>query len=550
MKEAYMFRNRQAAIGSLASPGAPRALGIALAFGLTLATGLCASQAAAQSVLRVANSGEPDSLDPHQVSGNWEDRIVGDMFMGLTTEAADGTVIPGAAESWTISDDGLTYTFTLREHSWSDGEPVTADDFVFALRRILDPATAAEYAYLLFPIKNAEAINNGSQTDPQALGARAVDPQTLEITLEQPTSYFLQLLTHYTSFPIPKHKVEEVGDDWVKPGNIVGNGAYTVVEWVPNTLVRMEKSDTFWDADNVAIDEVVYYPTEERNTGTKQFRAGEVDVQYDFASEQIDFLKENLPEATHISPGLAAYYYWFNTKEPPFDDVRVRKALAMAVERDAITEKILRTGEIPAYNLVPPDTGTYGEPPQVEWADMPYEERVEQAKTLLEEAGFGPDNPLKFTLRYNTSENHKKIAIAIAAMWKQLGVQAELFNTEVKVHYNDLQSHDFQVARAGWVADYNDPENFLTLLRTSTGPMNYGQYSNAEYDRLMAESDVTTDEAARNELMREAETLMLADLPLIPIYHYVDKNLVSPKVQGWVDNPKNTHRTRWLSLAE
>ncbi len=454
-----MSRNRPT-FRSFAGLGAAGALGLALVLGA--APGFGVPDAAAQTMLRVANSGEPDSLDPHQVSGNWENRIIGDMFMGLTTEAADGSVIPGAAESWTVSDDGLTYTFTLRDHSWSDGTPVTAEDFVFGLRRILDPETAAEYAYLLYPIKNAEAVNSGSLDDLEALGVRAVDPQTLEITLERPTSYFVEQLTHYTAFPIPRHKVEEFGDDWVKPGNIVGNGAYTVVEWVPNSQVRMEKNDAFYDADNVAIDEVVYYPTEERNTGTKQFRAGEVDIQYDFASEQIDLLEENLPEATHLSPGLGAYYYVFNTKEPPFDDVRVRKALAMAVEREAITERILRTGEIPAYSLVPPDTGTYGEPPQVDWADVPYQERVEQAKALLVEAGFGPDNPLRFTLRYNTSENHKKIAIAIAAMWKQLGAEAELFNTEVKVHYNDLQQHDFQVARAGWIADYNDPENFLS----------------------------------------------------------------------------------------
>ena len=515
---------------------------------LALASGSVAAQAA--GALRIANSGEPDSLDPHQVSGNWEDRIIGDMFMGLTTEAADGTVIPGAAESWTISDDGLTYTFTLRDHTWSDGTPVTADDFVFGLRRILDPATAAEYAYLLYPIKNGKALNEGAIAGMEQLGVRALDPSTLEVTLERPTSYFVEQLTHYTAFPLPKHKVEELGDDWVKPGTIVGNGAYTVVEWVPNSRVKMVKSDTFFDAENVAIDEVYYYPTEERNTGTKQFRAGEVDVQYDFASEQIDWLKENLPDATHISPELAAYYYVFNTKVAPFDDVKIREALSMAVDREAITEKVLRTGEVPAHSLVPPNTGTYGEPPQIEWAGVPYEERVERAKALLAEAGYGPENPLKFTLRYNTSESHKKVAIAIAAMWKQLGVEAELFNTEIKVHYNDLQEGDFQVARAGWVADYNDPENFLSLLRSSTGPMNYGRYHNAEYDRLMDESDAITDVSARNDAMRQAETLMLADMPVLPIYHYVSKNLVSPRVEGWVDNAKNTHRTRWLSLAE
>ena len=525
------------------------ALGAALLLGIAVAS-LGAATATAQSVLRVGNSGEPDSLDPHQVSGTWENRIVGDMFMGLTTEAADGTVIPGAAESWEISDDGLTYTFTLRDHTWSDGTPVTADDFVFALQRILDPATAAEYAYILYPIKNAEAVNNGSLADLGALGVRALDPRTLEITLERPTSYFVEQLTHYTAFPVPKHKIEELGDDWVRPGNIVGNAAYTVVEWLPNSHVKLVKSDSFYDADNVAIDEVWFYPTEERNAGTKQFRAGEIDVQYDFASEQIDFLKENLPEATHLSPQLGAYYYVFNTKEPPFDDVRVREALAMAIDREAITEKVLRTGEVPAYSLVPPNTGAYGEPPKVAWADMPYDERVAQAKALLAEAGFGPDNPLKFTLRYNTSESHKKIAIAVAAMWNQLGVQAELFNTEVKVHYNDLQEHDFQVARAGWIADYNDPENFLSLLRTTTGPMNYGQYDNADYDRLMAESDRTADSAARNALMHEAEVIMLSEMPLIPIYHYVSRNLVSPRIEGWVDNAKDIHRTRWLALSE
>ncbi len=262
-------------------------------FGCAAALALCLASASALAAgeLRIANAGEPDSLDPHHVSGTWENRIVGDMFMGLTTEAADGSVIPGAAESWTVSDDGTVYTFKLRDHTWSDGVPVTADDFVFALRRILDPATAAEYASLLYTIKNAKPLNEGAMQGMDQLGVRALDPKTLEITLEGPTPYFIEQLTHYTAFPLPKHKVEALGDDWVKPGNIVGNGPYTVVEWVPNTYVKSVKNAKFYDADNVSIDTVTFYPAEERNAATKRFRAGEIDVQYDFASDQIDWLK-------------------------------------------------------------------------------------------------------------------------------------------------------------------------------------------------------------------------------------------------------------------
>ena len=278
---------------------------------------------------RIANSGEPDTLDPHHVSGVWENRIIGDMLMGLTTEAADGSVIPGAAESWEVSDDGTVYTFTLRDHSWSDGTPVTADDFVFALQRILDPAEAAEYASLLYTIKNAKALNEGAIEGMEQLGVQALDPKTLEITLESPTPYFVEQLTHYTAFPVPKHKVEELGDDWIKPGNIVGNGAYTVVEWLPNTphqgWSRTTRSTT---PTTSSIDSVTYYPAEERNAATKRFRAGEIDIQYDFASEQIDWLKENLPEETRISPWLGIYYYAFNTRKPPFDNKAVRQALA------------------------------------------------------------------------------------------------------------------------------------------------------------------------------------------------------------------------------
>jgi oligopeptide transport system substrate-binding protein len=515
------------------------------------AIGLGGALPLAAAELRVANSGEPDTLDPHHMSGVWENRIAADMFLGLTTEGQDGKPIPGAAESWEVSDDGKVYTFKLRDHNWSDGTPVTAGDFVFAMRRILTPETAAEYASLLYPIENAKALNEGSMTGMENLGVTAIDDKTLEITLGFPAPYFVEQLTHYTAFPVPKHKVEELGEDWIKAGEIVSNGAYKAVEWVPNTHVKLVKNEEYYDADSVQIDAVTFYPAEDRNAATKQFRAGEVDVQYDFASEQIDWLQENLPDETRIAPWLGVYYYAINMREAPFDNLDVRQALAMAINREAITDQVLKTGEIPAYGFVPPGAGDYGEPAEVEWKDLSYDERVAEAKELLAASGFGPDNPLRFQLRYNTSENHKRIAIAVSAMWKQaLGVEAELFNAEVKVHYNDLQSADFQVARAGWIADYNDAQNFLYLMETDSGVQNYAGYSNPDYDRLMDGADLSTDSAARNALMKEAEALAMADLPNIPIYHYVSKDLVSTKVEGWVDNTKDIHRTAFLSIAE
>ncbi len=518
------------------------------ALGLALAIGLGSAPARAAGELRVANSGEPDTLDPHHVTGTWENRIIGDMFMGLTTEAADGSVIPGAAESWQVSDDGLVYTFKLRDHNWSDGVPVTADDFVFAFHRILDPATAAEYASLLYTIKNAKAINEGAIEDLDRLGVQALDPKTLEITLESPTPYFLEQLTHYTAFPVPKHKVEKLGDEWVKPGNIVGNGAYTVVEWVPNDHIKSVKNPAFYDAANVAIDSVTFYPAEERNAATKRFRAGEIDVQYDFASDQIDWLKANLPEETRIAPYLGIYYYAINTRKPPFDDRNVRQALALAIDREAITDKILRAGELPAYSFVPPGTGNYGEPAYVDWKNTAYPDRLTKAQDLLAAAGFGPEQPLRLTLRYNTSETHKKVAIAVAAMWKQLGVDTELFNSEVKVHYNDLQTGNFQVARAAWIADYNDAQNFLYLMDSNTGVLNYAGYANPEFNRFMAEASKTADLKARAQLLHQAEAVAMTDMPNIPIFYYVSKDLVAKSVKGWVDNTKDIHRTRFLTV--
>ena len=503
--------------------------------------------AQAQIVLRVGNVGEPKTIDPHFVSGTWENRIVGDMFIGLTTEGPGGSTIPGAAESWTVSDDGLTYTFALRDHKWSDGTPVTAQDFVFSMQRILTPDNAAEYASLLYTIKNAEAVNSG-QAAPEEVAVRAIDDKTLEITLEAPAPYFIDQLTHYTAFPVPQHVVEKHGNDWIKKDNIVSNGPYVLNEWIPNTHVILDKNPQFYDADNVKIDQVIYDPNEDRAATLKSFRAGELDIVKDFASDQIDWLRENLPNETHIAPYLGIYYYPINTSKEPFTDKRIRQALSMAINREAITDKVLKTGEVPAYSFVPPGTGNYSAgPAYVSWKETPYAERVEKAKALLAEVGYGPDNPLKFTLSYNTSENHKRIAIAISAMWKQLGVQAELFNSEVKVHYDSLKQGEFDVARAGWIADYNDPQNFLYLLETRTGPNNYGRYNNPEFDRLMEQAQLTTDLEKRAEMMAQAEAMAMDDQPVIPIYYYVSKNLVSPAVKGWLDNTKDIQRTRWLS---
>jgi oligopeptide transport system substrate-binding protein len=513
------------------------------------ALALAATQpAAAESVLRIANAGEPKSLDPHKVSGTWENRIVGDMFVGLTTEDTTANTIPGAATSWEVSEDGTIVTFTLRPHTWSDGQPVTAEDFVYSLRRILDPATAAQYASLLYPVKNAEPLNSGKMKGMESLGVRAVDAGTLEITLENPTPYFIDQLTHYTAYAVPRHLIEAKGPDWVKPGTIVGNGPFIVTEWTPNTQIVMTKNPKWWDAASVKLDKVVFFPAEERNAATKQFRAGEIDIQYDFASEQIDFLKANLPAETRIAPYLGIYYYPINLTRKPFDDRRVRQALSMAIDREGLVEKVLKTGELPAYSFVPPGTGKYGEPAYVAWKGVPQAERMRQAKDLLTQAGFGPDKPLTFQLAYNTSETHKKAAIAIAAMWKPLGVNVELFNSEVKVHYDNLKQSQFDVARAGWIADYNDPQNFLYLLETRTGANNYGRYSNPEFDRLMQAAAKEIDQTRRMGLMRQAEKIALDETATIPIWYYVSKNLIAKHVRGWDDNTKDIHRLRYLAV--
>jgi len=508
------------------------------------------SVSAHAATLNIHNGGDPTSLDPQKISGDWENRIDGDIFEGLVTEDPKDNPIPGQAASWTISPDQKVYTFKLRDGiKWSDGQPVTAQDFVFAFQRLMDPKTAAQYAYLQYTILNAEKINKGEIKDLTQLGVKAIDDKTLEITLENPTPYFLNALMHYTAYPLPKHVVEAKGDQWVKIGNIVTNGPYKPTEWVPGSHVSMVKSDQYYDAKDIKIDNVNYYTLEDQAAALKRYRAGEFDILTSFPADQFDWIQKNLPGQAHVVPFLGTYYYVLNSTKPPFNDKRVRQALSMAVNREVIGPKILGTGELPSYSWVPPGTANYGEPAYVSWKDEPYKQKVEEAKKLLKEAGFGPDHPLKAQLRYNTNDNHKRIAVAIAAMWKPLGVDIELYNTETKVHYDEMQRGQVEIGRAGWLADYNDPINFLNLLSTGV-EMNYGRWSNKDYDALIKQGNEEIDLKKRAEIYKKAEQLALDDSAAIPIYYYVSQNIVAPKVQGFVDNIQDIHRTRWLSVKE
>ncbi|MEO1855015.1 MULTISPECIES: peptide ABC transporter substrate-binding protein [Chromohalobacter] len=517
---------------------------------LSLASLALAAPAQADT-LNIGVMGELASFDTSQVSGGvWESQILMDVYEGLLKENPEGEVMPGMATDWDISEDGRTYTFHLREGAkWSDGAPVTAEDFVFGWQHLLDPASASKYAYLLYPIKNAEAVNTGDRPL-DALGVESLDDgKTLKVTLDAPTPYFLQLLTHYTAYPVPKHAVEKYGKQWVKMDNIVTNGAFTPVEWVSQSRISVEKNPDYYEADEVELDGVNYFNTEDRNAAISRFRAGELDIVRDYPSSRYQWLEDNLPEATHLSPMLGSYYYVLNTREGrPTADKRVREALNLVARRKVLSEQIMAGSFKDAYSLVPPGTSHY-DVQRMDGVDGDYQERLARAKQLIEEAGYGPDNPLHLQLRYNTSDEHKKIAIALAAMWKPLGVDVEMTNAEATVHYQTIQQGDFDIARAGWIADYNDAENFLTLLRSGVGN-NYGGYANPEYDALLAQAATVRDLDEREALLEKAENVALDDYALVPLLYYVTRNLVNPDISGWQDNAEDDHPSRWVTFTE
>jgi len=517
---------------------------------LATLTVLGTGPAMAEGAIHLGNGAEPESLDIHLSSGVAEANIQRDLFEGLVAEGPDASLIPGAAESWEISDDGTVYTFHLRDDGrWSNGDPVTAHDFVYAYRRGLNPETAAAYAFILYPILNAEDVVSGAAALDD-LGVRALDDRTLEITLKAPTAYFLDMLTHHMAYPLHPASVEEHGTAWTRPGNLVGNGAFMLDEWVPQSHIRLGANPHFHAADEVVLDEVWYYPTEDEGQELQRFRADELDVSYDIPADQIDWIVENLNNQYRNYPYLGVYYYAFNTTIPPFaDNIALRQALSLAIDRKILTQRITRAGEIPAYSFVPPGVAHYNQQ-VLEFEDWDQAERNDAARRLYAEAGFGEDNPLSLEILYNTSDNHKKIAIAIAAMWKQtLGVEVTLRNEEWKVYLGSRDARAYEIVRAGWIGDYNDANTFLELYVSDAGAMNTPGYSNADFDALVKGAALETDLVARQEMLEEAERIFLTEAPVIPIYFYTTQHMVKPWVEGWVDNIKDVHPSRFLSIA-
>jgi oligopeptide transport system substrate-binding protein len=533
------------ATASKARREAGGATAVALAAALAV---FSVSAAKTETVFRRGEAGDPSTFDPQRTSTVIEADVLYDLFEGLLTYDAAGALIPGAAESWSVSADGLTYRFKLREAQWSNGDPVRARDFVFSFRRLLDPATGAEYANLYYPLKNAQPINQG-RARPDTLGVLAIDDKTVEITLERPTPYFLSVLAHETAAPVNPGNVERYGPAFARPGNLVSNGAFRLLSFTPNDETVMVRNPYFHAAREVSIDKEIIESIDDRAAAFRRFRAGEIDTYNDAPADQLAFVRKTLKEELHITPSLGVLYFAFNTRKAPFNDARVRNALSMVIDREFLADNIWGGAVAPAYAFVPPGIDNYVTGVAAQFVGLSPIDREERARELLKEAGFDKDRPLKIEIRYNTSENNKATAIAIADMWKPLGVETSFINADIKTHFSLLQDGgDFDVARAGWIGDYSDPQNFLFLAQSDNGKLNYARWANPAYDALMARAATETDVHARAETLAEAENLLLREAPVIPLLFYESKNMVSSKIKGWRDNLLDRHLARFLSI--
>lgn len=501
------------------------------------------------SHLRRDLGGIPDTFDIHKAQSTQAQWVQYDLYQGLLEYSADGQLQPGVAETWTVSDDGLTYRFLLRPDArWSNGDSVVAQDFVASLQRLIDPVTAGFYAAFVDMLEGAPAILNGSAKS-DTLGVVAKSANELEFRLTRPTPYFPQLLTHPATYPVHRPSLEANGDAFARPGNLVSNGAYKLDHYVPGSDISLSRNTFFWDDDNTAIDKVTYVPITDSNAALSRFRAGDIQITYGVPPHRFQWVKDNLSAELRVAEQLGLYYYGFNLTKPPFaDNPKLRRALSMAIDREALVTKVTQRGETPAYGWVPPGIDGY-QPARLDFADLDREEQLRVARRLYREAGYGPDNPVSFEIRYHTSDVEQKIALAIQAMWHEnLGADVTLVNEEFRVLLANISQQEItQVFRLSWIGDYNDADTFLQLV-VSDNPMNLTGYANAAVDELLQAASNELSPGKRAALMRQAEATMLADNPAIPLYFYVSKHLVASSVKGWQDNILDIHPTRHLRL--
>jgi oligopeptide transport system substrate-binding protein len=509
-----------------------------------LALTACSPPAPQGMYLNRGNGGEPKSLDPQHIDGTWEANIDGDLFVGLVTEDAAGKPIPGAATDWKTSADGKTWTFHIRNHLWSDGAPVTAQDFVFAWERLLDPKNAALYAYNMWVVKNARAISDG-KLPPSALGVSAPDAYTFVVHLEHPAAYLPELLMHQTAYPVPRHLVLKLGNAWARQQNIVTNGPYMVKEWVPNDHVTLIKNPRFYDAAHVRIDTVRYFDTTDSQAALMEFRGRQLDTQNPYPALAIDWMRTNIPGAIRSVSYLGIDYLAINVAHKPLNDVRLREALNLAYNREIIAGKIRRIGEAPAYSMIPPGVANYPNTGAMDFKSLTDAARIVKARALMAQMGYGPNHRLRLTYVTSTNPDQRRTAALVQQMLSQIYIDMTIRSVELQILYSRLQEHDFDIANAVWIADFNDASNFLDLLRTGSDN-NYGNYSNPRFDALLDQAQQTVDLKTRGELMQQAENIALADYAWVTCYFQVTDDIVQPWVKGWIPNIRGYNRTRWL----
>ena len=513
------------------------------------AAGVANAPASAPLVLVRGNGPEPDSLDPQRARNFESHQILRDMYECLTAIGKDASPVPALAESWEVSPDGRRYTFHLRSNArWSNGDKVVSDDVVAGLRRLVDPATASEYAQLVDIIAGARDIITGQKT-PETLAVSAPDATTVLIELTQPAPYLPGLLSHPTTCPVHRASLARFGKDFMKPGNSVSNGAFALGSWVEGSRIELTRNHYYWNDAATHLDGVRFIPFNDVTTEYTRYRAGELHVTAVVPPNQFDKIRSERPAEMHIGPQLGVYFYGFVLEREPFrSKPALRRALSLVIDRERLTRDVTKLGELPAYGWVPPGTWNYSSQ-SFDYAGRSMQEKLAEARQLYAAAGYSATRPLQFELRYNTGESHNRLAVAVAGMWKEaLGVQVKLSAVEFKVLQDDVRARQMDLFRLAWIGDYNDAYNFLQYFKSDFG-INLPHYRNAAYDNLLTNAAQDTDIVKRRATLQAAERLMLADHSVIPLYFYVNKHLVSPRVSGWYDDVMNVVYSKDLTLA-